>query len=120
MGIDFCATLGKHYLNYMAEREKVNFIIDEKGFCGFKAMGSVLYIVDMYVDKQFRGSKTCREYVEQLMGICRGFKLKALLCECQKADENFVKNSKWIQILGFKKTQEDEHTVYYSKEVVYG
>lgn len=105
-----------HYWAYIKEREGVDVLERPEGFVTIKLLSVGLYMQDIYVAPEFRGTGVGKQLVDEAESIARGSGCQKLIGSCS-ADASGTESLKAMLKLGFRVLSASDELIYLFKEL---
>jgi len=94
--------LDSHYFKYVNEREGSEILNKYYGFITYKTHQEECFIVDMFIDKEYRGSKKSKEMINDLSSIAKSKGCSFISAHIQDNDKCVTKTISAAIANGFK------------------
>ena len=104
-------------LNYILERENVEYLEYEWGFMFVQKLPSHLYIQDIYVKPELRGKKYASKMLEEAEKIANLGGFKAVLGSCDPAAVGSTHSLKTMLSVGFELHSVNGNLIYLEKKL---
>lgn len=105
------------YSDYLKEREGIDVLEASDGFATYLLRPTDCYIIDIYVVPEKRQSGLAAQMADQIADIARSKGIKFLTGSVDKRDPQAARNEKVLIAYGMHKAREQDHMVYYLKEI---
>lgn len=105
------------YASYLKEREGIDVLESERGFATYLLRPTDCYIIDIYVVPEARQTGLAAQMANQIAAIAKSKGIKFLTGSVDKRDPQASRNEKVLIAYGMRKAREDEHIIYFIKEL---
>jgi len=114
---DYVEKSPSNYSLYAKERMGEEIIEDDKGFVTYEIIGQALWIRDMFVRKEHRGSKTGKTYYNQLVEVAKEHGCKELKTHVDVKTNGWNLSYDMLVNQGFIPFVFDEQMIYLVKDI---
>lgn len=107
------------YAEYIKEREGMNLIEKQYGFCTYKIINEYIYLADIYIKKDERRKGLTKVLVNEVEEIGKNNDCTFILGSFCLDTNNWKSGKALVKALGFKyfKKQRKTNMIYVSKEI---
>ena len=108
------------YAEYIKEREGIEIIVKDYGFCTYKIMtDDIIYLADIYIKKDKRRNKLTTPLVDEVAQIGRDSGCRLMMGSFCIDTNNWKAGKSLVKSLGFKYYEKQKKTnmIYVIKEI---
>jgi len=107
------------YAEYIKEREGMELIEKEYGFCTYKVINEYIYLADIYIKKDQRMKGLAKALTDEVEEIGKNNKCNFILGSFCLDTNNWKSGKALVKSLGFKYFEKQRKTnmIYVSKEL---
>jgi len=107
------------YAEYIKEREGMDLIEKEYGFCTYKVINEYIYLADIYIKKEMRKNNLARVLTNEVEAIGIDNNCKFILGSFCLDTNNWRSGKALVKSLGFKYYEKQKKTnmIYVIKEI---
>jgi GNAT superfamily N-acetyltransferase len=114
---DYVEKSPSNYSLYAKERMGEEIIEDDKGFVTYEIVSDSLWIRDMFVRKEHRGSKIGKEYYDRIVELAKNNGCKYLKSHVDVKTKGWNISYDMLIAKGFQPTIFDTQMIYLVKEI---
>lgn len=106
------------YKDYIKEREGLELIYTDKGFCSYEKNGECLFVSDIYIKPEYRKENVAKDMINQI--VEKHSDCKYLMGAYSTKAKNWKESMRFIIKMGLKYYKEDtnKNMVYLIKEIM--
>jgi len=107
------------YAAYIKEREGMDLIEKDYGFCTYKIINDYIYLADMFITKENRKNDLTRVLLEEVTSVGKNNDCKFVLGSFCLDTNNWQSGKALVKALGFKffEKQKKTNMIYVIKEI---
>lgn len=106
------------YAQYMKEREDIDIIEKDNGYCTYKELGEDgLWIIDIFVEKDYRRTRLCYKMADEVAVIAKEKGLKYLYGSVDPKTNGATASMRMILNYGYEVYMLDENLIWFRKDL---
>lgn len=105
------------YADYIKEREGMEIMEDDRGFCSYLFADTACYIKDVYVKPEYRAQGVWKEYADTITLIAKAYGYKVLQGSVDKRTRGADRSKAMLESYGMKYFTSVNGIDYYEKEI---